>query len=318
MEKRKDTKKSKAWLFGLSAKVLVLILVATVLISIPLLRAAGNPEKDDSEYEPQLLVTATESTQCISEEPSKATENVAFTEAPETATVPLETVPVLLNEEPGTYIETFFANTTDYVMDYCLFMPEMPVEGMPLIVFLHDGKEVGNVNALKDIGMISQAKQIYGDDFPFIGIAPCTWTDSWTADDISVTLKELIDSVAEKYFVDKDHIVVAGHGIGALGVWNVVGTYGDYFSAAAPISGKIKSFDAAKCAEVPIWAFTGDADAVNATKYEESAEYYMEKAVARINEVGGQAMLTVLEGSSKNDMLTKPYSAELFKWMLEQ
>lgn len=263
------------------------------------------------------------------EQPSEVLEILAeetiasgVTEATEAPTEPatdetVETVPaqISLNVDAGAFQKNHKCVATDQKMDYYLFLPENAVEDMHLIIFLHGVGQVGHVEGLEDYGLIDCAIDIYGWDFPFIAISPCTWVKSWTLDYVYLTLKDLIDSVADTYCVDKDRIIITGHSLGALGVWHMVQTYGDYFSAAVPISGNPKKPPAEEMfMNVPVWAFAGGAG----SSYESQCQWQMGKAVKQINGFGGQAQLTVYADLDHVQMLTAPYTFEIIEWMLAQ
>ena len=202
---------------------------------------------------------------------------------------------------------------SDY-LDYYLFIPENAVENMPLIIFLHGIGEVGQVDLLEDHGMIKKAKEIYGDSFPFIALSPCTNTTSWTKYAVPDTLKALIDDIAVKCKIDPDRIIITGHSLGAIGTWNMVSLYGDFFSAAVPIScGIDQPMDYANCANVPIWAFAGTVG-----EYEVNYNNAMHHIVDRIVSYGGNVRITVLSGADHEMTLLAPYTPEFFQWMLEQ
>ncbi len=237
-----------------------------------------------------------------------ATEPVV-TEPPKTES----TIPAL-EIEPGDYLLTFTDENTGDYLDYYLFIPENAVEGMPLIVFLHGDGEVGKIDSLRDYGMIGQAKDVYGEEFPFIAISPCTRVTSWISGTIPQTLKALIDATVSTYSIDKEHIILTGHSRGSIGTWYMLSEYGDFFSAAVPVScGSDSVLNIENCAEVPIWAFVGNGDV-----YENKYEWAMRSIIQRILDCGGQAEITILNGATHGDTSTEPYTLETFQWMLEQ
>ena len=120
-------------------------------------------------------------------------------------------------------------------MEYYTFIPENATENMPLVIFLHGDGEVGRIWALENNAMMTSVREIYGNSFPFIAIAPCTRSETWIDWTIPDTLMNLIEYVVTTYCIDTDHIIITGHSRGAVGVWYYINTYGDYFSAAVPI-----------------------------------------------------------------------------------
>ena len=204
-------------------------------------------------------------------------------------------------------------NTTDY-LDYYLFIPNNAEINMPLIVFLHGDGEVGNVGALENYGMMIRAREIYGENFPFIALFPCTRVYSWTEDSVPETLFGLIESTAEELTVDRRRIIITGHSRGAMGTWNMISTYGDYFSAAVPVScGTEVNLNYSMCAQVPVLAFAG-------TYGEAEVNYQnaMRCVIENLLDAGSDAELVLLQGCAHGDTCEEAYTEETFRWMLEQ
>ena len=230
---------------------------------------------------------------------------------------PKETqAPALPALTPGNHKERLNLDTNpESWMEYYLHIPENATEGMPLIIFLHGDGQIGLIDNLKNYGLMEAARKIYGESFPFIGLTPCTRTNSWTQEDISNTLKFLIDHVAASYAIDESRIVITGHSRGAIGTWNLISLYGDYFSAAVPISCDCgdRVINYASAAQVPLWAFVGSEGDLD-QKYVRSMGYMCDQVTA----AGGSAQFTILWGDYHNDTCKNAFTPELFQWMLEQ
>ena len=221
--------------------------------------------------------------------------------------------PAPLSRAAGSYKERFSLGLTEESwMEYYLHIPENATEGMPLIIFLHGDGEIGLIDNLENYGMIESAREIYGEAFPFISLSPCTRTDSWIRDDISSVLKELIDTVVTDYAIDQSRIIITGHSRGAIGTWDLISRYGNYFSAAVPVSCNNENpLDLNNAAKVPVWAFVGDQGRVEKL-YAEHMGYAVESLVS----AGGDAKLTQLEDHTHIDTDTGAYTREVFDWML--
>lgn len=254
-------------------------------------------------------------------EPAASLIESAQTDSPETlgptteSTIPAESTEATackLSIAPGEYRMRYRdADSGDY-LDYYLFVPKNAVENMPLIIFLHGDGEVGRIDVLQNYGMIAQAKNIFGDEYPFLAIQPCTRSRSWIDHSIVQTLMGLIEATVSEYAVDSKSIIVTGHSRGAIGVWNLISLYGDYFSAALPVScGNEKAMNYDVCTAVPVWAFAGDADSG-----EQHYQQTMRKIVDEIVKRGGNAEFTVLEGYAHRDTVRAAYTYETFEWML--
>ena len=226
----------------------------------------------------------------------------------------IETVPYLTDIEPGAYQLRFESETCDEYMDYYLFIPNNAMDNMPIVVFLHGAVEIGHVELLENYGIVSVVDRLYGADFPFLLLLPCTHKPSWTDNSVPETLIEMIDEIAESYHADKGRICITGHSLGSVGTWKMVSLYSDYFSAAGPIScGIDEPLDFENCAKVPIIAYAGTEGAD-----ERNYNPAMHKLVDTINAAGGDAQMRVIHGADHEDMVTAAYTTELFDWMLSQ
>lgn len=218
-----------------------------------------------------------------------------------------------LNIPSGSYCERFQYSDNGF-MDYWLFIPEKATAEMPLIIFLHGIGEVGCVDALENYGMISQARAIYGDEFPFIALNPCVQVKSWTYGENPKILKALIDYIVSECEISQDRIIITGHSLGSIGTWYMLSLYGDYFSAAVPVScgcDEILNYD--NIAKVPINAFVGDVGT-----YERNYANGMQRIIGFVKDTGGIATLTILPGLTHDDTVTQAYTQEVFEWMLLQ
>lgn len=276
-----------------------------LVILISLFLCTGCSEKNDL---PQSETLPTPSfTDAI-----QNTESQIVVTEPTSPTEPSVDAPKLLNAEPGAH-QMRFEMGEEY-MDYYLFVPDNPVENMPIVVFLHGSVEIGHVELLENYGIVSVVYDIYGDDFPFLLLLPCTHKPSWTGNGVPETLVGLIDEVTETYRADKAHIGITGHSLGSVGTWKIVSLYSDYFSAAVPIScGIDEPIDLERCSKVPIMAFAGTVGAD-----EKNYNPAMHKLIDSINQVGGDAKMCVIDGADHEAMVTAAYTKELFDWMLSQ
>ena len=245
------------------------------------------------------------------EEFSQAPVTEISTEMPtEAVTVP----PYIFPMEPGSYLETYQDEETQDYLDYYLFIPEGASDKMPLVIFLHGDGEVGNPLLLEDFGLIKAAREIYGEKFPFIAISPCTRVESWISGSIPQTLIGLINDISERFSINRDRIIITGHSRGAIGVWHMISTYGDFFSAAVPVScGAETALDMENCVQVPVLAHAG-----NIGKNENIYREQMFNIVHKIKENGGNVELIVLENKNHTQTSTCAFTEDVFLWMLEQ
>ena len=246
----------------------------------------------------------------------ETTETIRQTEVTYTPTEEI-TVPstenLKLNIPEGSYCERFCYSDIDF-MDYWLYIPENARPEMPLVIFLHGIGEVGRVDALENYGMISRAREIYGDSFPFIALNPCVQVKSWTYGENPRVLKALIDYIVTECEIDHDKIIITGHSLGSIGTWYMLSQYGNYFSAAVPVScgcDEILNYD--NIAQVPINAFVGDVGT-----YERNYANGMQRIIGFLKEAGGTGTLTILPGLTHTDTITQVYDQDVFEWMLSQ
>lgn len=245
---------------------------------------------------------------------TETTVQTIATEPPPTQTVPPTESPSL-PYPPGDHLLRYDSSEYEDYLEYYLHIPENARPGMPFVIFLHGDGEVGNVEGLSCYGMMLKAKEIYGEEFPFIAITPCTRTISWVNDSIHGTLTELIEEVTLTCQVDREKIIITGHSRGAIGVWNLISLYGDYFSAAVPISCDCgdRRIDYATAAQVPVWAFVGSEGDLD-QKYISSMGWMCDQITA----AGGTSQFTILWADYHNDTCENAFTPELFEWMLAQ
>ena len=242
-------------------------------------------------------------------------QTISISPATEAAPIP-ETTPTepALGISAGAYPQKYVNAENGAYMEYYTFIPENATENMPLVIFLHGDGEVNRFSLLENNDMMVNVREIYGDQFPFIAISPCTRKESWIDRPIPDTLMKLIDQVVQTYSIDKEHIIITGHSRGAVGVWHMINNYGNYFSAAVPISCFCwKEFNMDTIIHVPIRAFCGTLES-----YERSYNRLMREQVDEIVLAGGNAEFTLFDGASHSQTPALSFTEELFQWALSQ
>jgi len=270
-----------------------------ILILICLLLFCGCAQPSAAPSEPTVIA---------SEAPT-----VPPTEPPSEAPTEPPTEPIVyIDMEPGSYLERFEDSETGNYFDYYLHIPNNATEGMPLFVFLHGDGEVGAAYKLENYGPIQAARDIYGENFPFIAVFPCTRVQSWVMGTIPQTLIDLLDYTADRFNADTSRIMLTGHSRGSIGVWNLISKYGDYFCCAVPIScGPESNMDFENCAKVPVRAVVG-----RIGELENLYGIAMKRTVEKLAELGGDAEIIVMEKMAHEHTSTAAYSQEMFDWML--
>lgn len=278
--------------------ILAVLMLTALCACVP-----GDHAPTEVATEPTVITEPTETLPVATEPPA----TTAPTEPPEPTIPPLA--------EPGAYFDTFHSEVYDDYLDYYVHIPVGSFEGMPLVVYLHGDGEVNQPESLPKRGLSKLTKKVYGDEFPFVLLEPNTRIKSWTSGDIPELLYELIGNVADEYKVNTDKIIITGHSRGAIGVWDMISIYGNYFSAAVPVSSPHQKghIDYIKAAEVPVWTFAGDIGDTERWYHQ-----YLAKNVEMIQVSGGYGKFTVLEGCDHGKAKNKAYVEETFEWMLAQ
>lgn len=282
-----------------------LILTATMMLIVLTACASAEPAPTEIPTEPTVPMTEPTLTQPPVTEPPATS---APTEPPE------PTIPSL-GESAGSRYECFYSDTYEDFLNYYVHIPEDAVVDMPLIVYLHGDGEVDRPYALPERGLKNFATRVYGDAYPFIILEPNTRVKSWIRDPIPELLIGLIDRIKDRYSINVNKIIITGHSRGAIGVWDMISTYPEYFSAAVPVSsphGK-GHIDYIKAAGVPVWTFAG-----NVGETERGYHKYLAQNVDQISVCGGFGKFTVLKGCDHSDTRGAAYVADTFEWMLAQ
>lgn len=281
------------------------VLAALLILSSVCACAAQKPEPTEIPTEPTAAPTEPVETLPPVTEPPATT---APTEPPEPTIPPL-------GVEPGYYFDSHYSDEYEDYLDYYVHIPDNAVINMPLIVYLHGDGEVNDPHSLPISGLSHIVRAVYGEEFPFILLEPNTRVKSWNSRNIPKLLIELIDSISEQYSINTDKIILTGHSRGAMGVWNMISIYGNYFSAAVPVSSPHQKdhIEYLKASEVPVWTFAGDEGDTERWYHQ-----YLAKNVEMITVSGGYGKFTVLEGCDHGEAFYGAFVKETFDWMLEQ
>lgn len=74
---------------------------------------------------------------------------------------------------------------------------------------------------------------------------------------------EIIDTLMNKYPIDKDRLYVTGYSMGGSGTWDIITRYPDKFAAAITVNGVSDPSKAHLLTRIPIWAFHGKNDEIS-------------------------------------------------------
>ena len=260
-----------------------------------------------------LLLSTLVSEQARAPEP---TPSPSPTPSPTPVPTPEPTPDLRIGVEGGEYLLSY-EETGEYgyeFMEYWVIVPDNAMKDLPLIVFLHGDGWVGMADSLNEVGILTHAREIYGNDLPFILLIPCTNIYSWEDDLVPHTLLQVIDRTVEEYRCNADKVILTGHSRGAIGTWYMIHNYTDRFSCAVPVScSNDTEIYTERLVHLPVWAFVGDG-------YNDYYSYGsdMEYLIAGIQKYGGWAQLTILEGMDHGDTEYGAYTQDVFEWMIAQ
>jgi len=177
----------------------------------------------------------------------------------------------------------------------------------PVILFLHGAGGRGtDLELVKNNPYFNLTNDTY--DFPFITVAPQCAENTWY--DVLYWLKRLSYKISEEDYTDKDRLYLMGPSMGGYGTWQLAMSLPEVFAAIVPLCGGGMSWNAARLVNMPIWAFHGAKD--HLVSVMESVNM-----VNAVNDLGGNAKLTIYP-DRKHDAWTPTYTnPEVFKWLLE-
>jgi predicted peptidase len=199
-------------------------------------------------------------------------------------------------------------------LNYLLYLPPeydpQSSQRWPLMLFLHGfgerGDTLADLEAVKLHGLPRLVES--GKDFPFIIASPQCSRQSWWTLKVE-TLKDLAESLAAHYPVDRSRIYLTGLSMGGYGSWSLSIAYPELFAAVAPICGGGVRSQVSRLKNVPVWAFHGALDDV-------VLPYRSQSMVEALQQSGGDARLTIYP-TLKHDSWTATYdNPELYDWFL--
>lgn len=194
------------------------------------------------------------------------------------------------NLQYGTFELKKFTASNGLTIEYWLYVPDYgvdDVEGLPAMLYMHGGSTHQNVSA-QDAIKYGLSSKIANKEITPSGIVIIPAVTDFTDKGVTA-LKELTDSVVEETNADTNRISVSGHSYGGITAYKLVNKYPDYWSACVPISGAEKVTDAFR--DVKVWSFNGSYE----TGSSYTSVYSGQRAVDEINNLGGQASITILK-----------------------
>ena len=183
-------------------------------------------------------------------------------------------------------------------------------EKLPLLIYFHGD---GGRKSMKDVNLYAYPSFISkGMDFPFYMVAPhVDSTDDFGTDARMEKTYELIKYIMANYDIDTTRIIVSGGSSGARGAYRMASKYKTLFSCMVIGSGITYQLYEKDLTHLPIWFFHGEKD--GAINYQD-----MERHVKKINELGGNARITIVRGGGHDITETVLKRDDLIQWMVKQ
>ncbi|MBA2396446.1 MAG: peptidase [Ktedonobacteraceae bacterium] len=192
------------------------------------------------------------------------------------------------------YVKRIFTGTRGEQLVYYLYIPShyTPRQKYPLVLLLHGGGEKSNLKnttAQNQAVLLNQSYvQVWTSSYAapanpdiqqhwptFVVVPQIATTQQWVDANVrkgsyvqtpqptaalSLTI-QLLDALQRQYAgIDASRRYITGISSGALGVWDAIERWPDYFAAAAPLAGAGDPAKVAGIKNLPIWAFHGAKD----------------------------------------------------------
>lgn len=202
----------------------------------------------------------------------------------------------------------------------------------PLIVFLHGSGEKGNsqnnpdelVKVLRNGPPRLIKDNKWASPFPAIVVSPQCHDNWWNPDKIH----EFITYIVKKYNINESRIYLTGLSMGGFGTFSYIEKYGDlgYVAAAIPICGGGNPNKAEAFANLPLWAFHGDADKTVVVQKSIEMVEAINKATPKY-----KAKLTIYSGvkhdswtmtydgsgMGKESQAYDPFNEDIYSWLFK-
>ncbi len=213
-------------------------------------------------------------------------------------------------------IDSFQATGKFPALTYIVTTPEdwdPQTETLPLLVFLHGSGERGNTPEL--LRSFYGVPRLFEENPTHRGLRVITLSPlcppEYIWNNLTLALRELIDTVADKYKADRRRITVTGCSMGGFGTWELICAFPDLFAAAAPICGGGLTWRASSLKAMPIRAFHGGADSVVPL-------LYSQMMTDAVNAAGGHAELTVFPGVDHDSWVPTYRDTDVLEWLVAQ
>ena len=240
------------------------------------------------------------------------------------------------------FLKKQFTTTAGYKLNYRVLLPVdyCPEQKYPVILFLHGAGERGNDNEKQLVhgwDMLTNLENRAA--YPAIVIAPqcpeepqIPHKNYWVDTQRPVTpeqrmfrtfpanapiteplaaVKELVDSYIAKGVVDTKRIYVTGLSMGAMGTFDLVCRYPNFFAAAVPICGGVNTDRLAKFkGKTAFRLFHGDQDDTVQPKFSQ-------EAYKTLQSIGAEAQYTEYPGVNHASWVPAFKEPDFLSWMFK-
>lgn len=197
--------------------------------------------------------------------------------------------------------------------DYVVHVPESydAATPSPAILFLHGRGEEGTDGEVQAEVGLGPAIRRAPERWPCVVVFPQKPRDAtgWHAHE-ELALATL-EATRGEWSIDPSRIYLTGVSLGGFGSWMLAPRHRDLFAAIAPVCGGGDPADAPALADLPIWAFHGDADPVVPLRHSECM-------VTAVRDAGGDPWLTVYADVGHNSWDRAYAEEQLPEWLLGQ
>lgn len=187
------------------------------------------------------------------------------------------------------FADSYTDSSTNYTLNYRYYTPSDMSEAVPLVIELHGRGERGSDND-SQLNNAFVRPFIENENSKFYGamviVPQCPvkeynngWVNlfdnqddanslnynNYSVDEIEESdecraIVSLIESTCQNYNIDRNRIYIIGISQGAVATYDLLARHGDMFAAAVPIAGIGDVSKADIYANIPIYAFHGNAD----------------------------------------------------------
>lgn len=212
---------------------------------------------------------------------------------------------------------------TDSDLAYGLYTPSTASNGKktPLIIWLHGSGSVGADNSKFKNNFLSYMKDWKLEGFNAYILCPLLKHGSWNNQQNKAKVYTLVDKILKEKNIDTDKIILAGHSMGAQGIFNIADGKSNFYSALvfmSPYKATPSTIDITQFKNVPLIGYVGTV----AAGEDETSYKYATKTFS--NTYGSDKMIVVNTWHGNvpkyvfNIDSNKDNKSDLIEWMLMQ